>query len=112
MPDHDPQREENARTQPRRRHRVFDNPGALSEGWYPVCAGLEAAHALPNPAGLETEISSVYRETTVLLAHHHLMMANGIDLRHFGSVHGLPVAFSHDVVDRGAGVFDWEVRGR
>ncbi len=201
---------ENERTQPARRHRVFNNPRALAEGWYPVCAaktlrsnkpvsfkllgqrlavfrdaqgrpraldafcphmgadlangsvdggGLrcffhgwrfggdgcldrascgeapagdvrlnsypceekyghvwvyaarEAPGGVPSPAGLEGESVSVLRESSALLAHHHLMMANGIDLRHFGSVHGLPVAFEHRVVERGGGVFDWEVEG-
>lgn len=202
---------ENERTQPARRHRAFNNPRALTEGWYPVCpsaalavrkpvsfkllgqrlavfrderglaraldafcphmgadlangrveggalrcffhgwrfdgqgcldraacgeppagdvrlnsypceekyghvwvyAGLEAAGPVPSPARLDGEVASAYRESSVLLAHHHLMMANGIDLRHFGSVHGLPVAFEHRVVERGGGVFDWEVEGR
>lgn len=201
---------ENAGTQPLRRHRVFNNPAVLTEGWYPVClsselgtkkprtfkildqrlavfrgadgrpcavdafcphmgadlsngcveggkvrcffhgwrfdgdgaldrdscgeapagevrlngypveekygfvwvfSGLRASGPVPSPARLDGPAVSAFRETTVLLAHHHLMMANGIDLRHFGSVHGLPAAFEHRVRESGPGVFDWEVEG-
>lgn len=210
MPPSPAPRPENARTQPLKPRRAFNNPGALTEGWYPVCpsaelardrprtfallgqrlavfrdgagapraldafcphmgadlangevrggalrcffhgwafggdgcldrsscgeppagevrlnsypaeekygfiwvyAGLSARHPLPSPAGLDGPLVAVHRESTVLLAHHHLMMANGVDLRHFGSVHGLPASFEFRVRDAAPGVFDWEVEG-
>jgi hypothetical protein len=47
-----------------------------------------------------------------LYAHHHALMAGGIDLQHFASVHELEIDFALDVADAAPGVADWRLRGR
>lgn len=70
-----------------------------------------ASHALPKPPGLEDqELSALFLKEVTLFAHHHVMMANGIDLQHFASVHKLDIDFDY-TIEAADGVFDWTLRG-
>ena len=81
-------------------------------GFVWVYAAPQAPYPVPQPPGLEgMELQSFYVGTTVLHAHHHVMMANGIDLQHFSTVHDLDVRFRHTVQERSPLSLDWEVRG-
>lgn len=202
---------ENVRTQPRARHRVFDNPDVVTEAWYPVCLAHElergeaasfllgrqrvvlfrgadgharaldafcphmgadlgngrvvgdtlecyfhqwrfdgegrlcgmrasgelpsgvknrnypteekyglvwiysaatAPYPVPDCAGLEGEsVVSWQLATPTLFAHHHVMMAGGIDLQHFASVHHLDVRFELDVAAVRPEIADWKLEG-
>ncbi len=71
-----------------------------------------AAHPLPVCPGLEGKaVAALHLGRVTLYAHHHAMMAGGIDLQHFGSVHELDVDFELDISERGAGVADWNLSG-
>lgn len=202
---------ENVRTQPRARHRVFDNPEVVTEAWYPVClarelargetasfllgrqrlvvfrgqdgrvraldafcphmgadlgngrvvgdtiecyfhqwrfdgegrlcamraagelpngvkndaypveekyglvwvyAGAVAPYPVPDCAGLEGQPVVAWQLATPLLfAHHHVMMAGGVDLQHFASVHALDVDFELSVEPVRPEIADWRLEG-
>jgi phenylpropionate dioxygenase-like ring-hydroxylating dioxygenase large terminal subunit len=71
-----------------------------------------AAHPLPVCPGLEgVEVAAFHLGRVTLYAHHHAMMAGGIDLQHFASVHDLEVDFDLDVEEREPGVADWKLAG-
>jgi nitrite reductase/ring-hydroxylating ferredoxin subunit len=71
-----------------------------------------AAHPLPVCPGLEgEEVAAIHLGRVRLFAHHHAMMAGGIDLQHFSSVHGLDIDFELAVDEREAGVADWNLAG-
>ncbi len=82
-------------------------------GFVWVYAGGEhPPYPVPEPPGLEgEELVSVHVTGPLLHAHHHVMMAGGIDLLHFASVHGIDAAFEHTVVEHSPEVADWSVRG-
>ncbi len=80
-------------------------------GWIWVYAGDTPTHALADPPGTEGTMVAWHLGSPVLYAHHHVMMVGGIDLQHFGSVHGLDVAFEVQVDDAGAAVSDWTLQG-
>lgn len=96
-------------------------PGSVKLQSYPVeekfgfiwvYSGQKAPYAVPNPAGLESkELSSIYLGSAFLHVHHHVMMASGIDLQHFSSVHGLDINFKYQVQQKNASIFDWELEG-
>jgi phenylpropionate dioxygenase-like ring-hydroxylating dioxygenase large terminal subunit len=82
-------------------------------GFVWVYAGEKPTHNVPEPPGLEGEELVSWHVTGPLLhAHHHVMMAGGIDLLHFASVHGIDAAFEHEVFERSQHVADWHVRGQ
>jgi nitrite reductase/ring-hydroxylating ferredoxin subunit len=71
-----------------------------------------AAHPLPVCPGLEgDDVIALHLGRVRLYAHHHALMAGGIDLQHFASVHGLDIDFELDVAERAAGVADWRLAG-
>jgi len=71
-----------------------------------------AAHPLPVCPGLEgQEIMAFHLGRVRLYAHHHAMMAGGIDLQHFGSVHNLSIGFDLQIEELAAGVADWKLSG-
>jgi nitrite reductase/ring-hydroxylating ferredoxin subunit len=81
-------------------------------GFVWVFAGEKAHHPLPTSPGLEGQKVLAHHLGTVrLFAHHHAMMAGGIDLQHFATVHRLDVDLSFEVLPREPGVADWQVRG-
>lgn len=81
-----------------------------------VYSAPEAGHALPKPATLDhlehKQLEALFIKEATLFAHHHVMMANGVDLQHFASVHGLDIAFDYQITNQADGVFDWTLRGQ
>ncbi|MDB4968625.1 MAG: hypothetical protein JWN44_4314 [Myxococcales bacterium] len=81
-------------------------------GFVWIYSAAVAAHALPVCPGLEdADVAAWHLGRVRLYAHHHAMMAGGIDLQHFGSVHDLDVDFALEVAEREAGVADWKLSG-
>ncbi len=81
-------------------------------GFIWVYPGEEPTHKVPEPPGLEgEELVSWHIPGPLLFAHHHVMMAGGIDLLHFASVHGIDAAFEHEVIERAPDMADFRVRG-
>ncbi len=77
-----------------------------------VYSGSVAPYPVPTCPGLEGhEVASLRVGTVTLYAHHHVMMAGGIDLQHFASVHNLDIDFDLEVEHREAGVADWKLAG-
>ena len=95
---------------PRVRTRAW--PVAEKYGWIWVHAGDTPSHPIPDAPGLEGgEVLAWHLASPLLFAHHHVMMAGGIDLQHFASVHDFDVAFDLQVRDRGQNVVDFVLRG-
>jgi phenylpropionate dioxygenase-like ring-hydroxylating dioxygenase large terminal subunit len=86
-------------------------PTAEAYGWVWAWAGARPTHAVPAPPGLEgRDLVHRHVATVRLLSHHHAMMAGGIDVQHFASVHGLSADL--DVrIDEQPHTADWHVRG-
>ncbi len=80
-------------------------------GWIWVYAGDHPNHPVPDPPGDAGPMVAWHLGSPVLYAHHHVMMVGGIDLQHFGSVHGLDIAFEVEVDDATASVSDWTLGG-
>jgi nitrite reductase/ring-hydroxylating ferredoxin subunit len=81
-------------------------------GFVWVYSAKVAAHPLPVCPGLEGgEVAALHLGRVTLYAHHHAMMAGGIDLQHFASVHGLDIDFALDVDESDGGVADWRLSG-
>ncbi len=80
-----------------------------------VFSASEANHKLPKPVTFEHyqhhELDALYIKEANLFAHHHIMMANGVDLQHFASVHNLDIAFDYQIKTDTPGIFDWTLRG-
>lgn len=77
-----------------------------------VFAGPLATHEIPAPPGLENdEVDWIFIRRCTLFAHHHVMMANGLDTQHFSAVHGLDIDFEFEVQQTNPYVFDWVLRG-
>lgn len=77
-----------------------------------VWAGPEAAYPVPDLPGLEgEEVAFAHLGEVTLYAHHHVMMAGGIDLQHFAAVHDLDVDFELEVDEKAPGVCDFALRG-
>jgi nitrite reductase/ring-hydroxylating ferredoxin subunit len=82
-------------------------------GFLWVFSAPVASHPLPVCPGLDgCEVDALHLGRVRLFAHHHAMMAGGIDLQHFASVHDLDVDFDLDVVDLTPGVAEWRLRGQ
>lgn len=93
--------------------RVRSWPVEEAYGLIWVWAGERPAHPVPRPPGLEQGEVLVRRLGRVrLYAHHHVMMAGGIDVQHFASVHGLSADMDVRVEPAGELVMDWHMRGR
>lgn len=99
---------------------VFQNVGnrayatAEGYGWIWVFAGPAAeAPPLPVPPGFEDRpLSALDLGEITLYVHPHIMMANAVDLQHFGAVHGLDMAFDYQIEESRPGVFDWRLQGQ
>jgi phenylpropionate dioxygenase-like ring-hydroxylating dioxygenase large terminal subunit len=88
---------------------------------YPVCekygfiwvfAGDKETFSVPHPPGLEEfQVSALYFKRVKLFAHHHVMMAGGIDLKHFKTVHNLDIDFKFEVEERDS-TFIWKLEGK
>ncbi|MCG8671823.1 MAG: aromatic ring-hydroxylating dioxygenase subunit alpha [Pseudomonadales bacterium] len=73
----------------------------------------EAAHSMLKPSGLEqSDVSAYYFGEVELFAHHHVMMANGVDLQHFATVHDLDIKFDFDIDENNDGTFIWRLKGK
>lgn len=81
-------------------------------GFLWVYAGERPAHPVPTCPGLEgAEVAALHVGRVKLYAHHHAMMAGGIDLQHFASVHRLQVDFDLAITRPAEGVADWQISG-
>ena len=83
-------------------------------GFIWVYSAAEAPYSVPNPPGFvssEERLAATHLKEAVLYAHHHVMMANGIDLQHFSAVHNLDVEFDFEVEDTNDHVFEWNLEG-
>jgi nitrite reductase/ring-hydroxylating ferredoxin subunit len=95
-------------------------PCLVKQGTYPVqekygqvwvFAGLEADHEVPVAPGLEDfDADAIFIKEIKLFAHHHVLMAGGIDLNHFATVHNLDMEFDFSVKEEGS-EFKWELEG-
>lgn len=93
------------------RNRVYPVTEGYGHIW--VFSAEEALHPLPKPAQLEEmDLTAHMAQEIRLFAHHHVMMANGIDLQHFAAVHNLDIEFDYQVKDSQDGVFEWTLRGK
>lgn len=82
-------------------------------GYIWVFSAPEATHDLPVPPTFENQKLTAYCLGEIeLYVHHHVMMANGIDLQHFATVHNLDIEFDYQIQDQQNGVFDWTLRGQ
>lgn len=78
-----------------------------------VYAGDKAKHNVIHPPALESdEVSAWYLKEITLFAHHHIMMANGVDLQHFATVHEIDIKFDYDVSENTDGTFVWKLKGK
>jgi nitrite reductase/ring-hydroxylating ferredoxin subunit len=92
--------------------RLASYPVAERYGFIWVYSAETAAHPLPSCPGLEgQEVEALHLGRVRLYAHHHAMMAGGVDLQHFASVHDLDIEFALEVAEREPGVADWNLRG-
>ncbi|MBI5201375.1 MAG: Rieske 2Fe-2S domain-containing protein [Elusimicrobia bacterium] len=81
-------------------------------GFVWVYPAERAPYAVPAPAGLEgKELAFAHLGSYDLYAHQHVLMASGIDLQHFFSVHGVSADFDFEVEALGPGRADWKVEG-
>ncbi len=93
---------------------VHTRPWPVEEkyGWLWAWAGPSPHHPLPDPPGMEGQPMVAWHLASPLLyAHHHVMMAGGIDLQHFASVHNLDISFHLEVHEGEDGVADWRLQG-
>lgn len=76
-----------------------------------VYSGHEADHPVPVAPGLEeSDADALYVKEITLFAHHHVLMAGGIDLNHFATVHNLDIDFKFDVEEDNS-QFTWKLEG-
>jgi len=82
-------------------------------GWIWVFSAKgDAPYPVPSPPGLEGQpLDALHIGAPKLFAHHHVMMANGIDLQHFSAVHNLDVDFEYTVEESQPNVFEWNLEG-
>ena len=98
---------------PPRGARVTAYPVEERYGFLWIFSAPIASHPLPVCPGLDgCEVDAFHLGRVRLFAHHHAMMAGGIDLQHFASVHDLDVDFDLAVVDLAPGVAEWRLRGQ
>ena len=75
-------------------------PAEEKYGFIWVYSAQEAPYPVPVPSGLEGgEIESWHIASARLLAHHHVMIAGGVDLLHFATVHKLDVDFDLEATE-------------
>ncbi len=99
-------------TAPPSRARVRTWPVHEAFGVIWLFSAEQATHPFPTCPGLEGAAVAAFDLGTVrLYAHHHAMMAGGIDLQHFKAVHGVDIAFAHETVESDGGVLDYRLEG-
>ncbi len=84
-------------------------------GFLWVYAGEKAPYPVPDCPGLEGKaVVSLHLGAPLLFAHHHVMMAGGVDLQHFATVHGLDMQFELSVEEReeGGQLVDFRLAGK
>lgn len=90
-------------------------PAGERYGWIWVYAGPEARHPIPSPPGFEdlpeAELDCVPFGPIDLFVHHHVMIASGIDLAHFRSVHGIDIEFDFETEEQDDGQVVWKLEG-
>ncbi len=87
-------------------------PAATAYGFVWAYSAPVAPYPVPTCAGLEGgEVVSWHLGRRRLYAHHHAMMAGGIDVQHFASVHDLDIEFELDIERKGATIADWHLGG-
>lgn len=70
-------------------------------------------HEVPSPPELEKEeLTSIHLKKIKLFVHHHVMMAGGIDLQHFKSVHQIDLKFKYQVENHNNGSITWHLEGQ
>lgn len=80
-------------------------------GYIWVFSAPIADHSVPVAPGLEeTDADALYVKEISLFAHHHVLMAGGIDLNHFATVHNLDMEFNFDVQEQDS-EFVWKLEG-
>ena len=81
-------------------------------GFIWVFSAPEADHSVPVAPGLEeSDADALFVKEITLFAHHHVLMAGGIDLNHFATVHNLDMEFDFDVKEEGS-EFEWQLEGK
>lgn len=81
-------------------------------GFVWVYSGRVAPYPVPSAPGLEgDDVLSWHFASPLLFAHHHVMMAGGIDLLHFATVHDLDVRFEVQLEEHDAQRIDWKLEG-
>lgn len=81
-------------------------------GYIWIYPGTKTTHSVPSPPMLENfEHWAIHLKSIKLFVHHHVMMAGGIDLQHFKSVHHIDLKFNYRVDDHGDGTFTWHLKG-
>lgn len=82
-------------------------------GYIWIYPGEKAEHNVPSPPMLnDSSLSAIHLKSIKLFVHHHVMMAGGIDLQHFKSVHHIDLKFNYQVEDHGDGSFTWHLKGK
>lgn len=90
---------------------VSSYPVEEKYGYIWVYSGHEADHEVPVAPGLEqSDADALFVKEITLFAHHHVLMAGGIDLNHFATVHNLDIDFKFDVEEEGS-QFVWKLEG-
>ncbi|WPU65434.1 Rieske 2Fe-2S domain-containing protein [Peredibacter starrii] len=81
-------------------------------GFIWIYPGKNPTHSVPQPPGLlNQEVDALYLKKLKLYAHHHVMMAGGIDLQHFKSVHKVDIKFDYQIIEHGKHVYTWDLSG-
>ena len=87
-------------------------PAQDAHGWLWVYSAPVAHYPVPSAPGLEgRETIAMYLGKVTLFAHHHAMMAGGIDVQHFATVHNLDIDFQVDIDDSDDSVAEWHLEG-
>jgi nitrite reductase/ring-hydroxylating ferredoxin subunit len=95
-----------------KRARLASYPVEEKYGAIWVYSAETADHPLPTCPGLDdAPVRAYHLGKTRLYAHHHVMMAGGIDLRHFETVHNFNIDFELDITEKAGGVADWNLSG-
>jgi phenylpropionate dioxygenase-like ring-hydroxylating dioxygenase large terminal subunit len=82
-------------------------------GYIWIYTGETPSHFVTHPAGLENQkVSALFIKEVTLFAHHHILMASGIDIQHFASVHNLDIDFQYQAQETEPNVYEWTLSGK
>lgn len=82
-------------------------------GFIWVYSSKTPAHPVPNPPSLKgEEVEAIFIKDATLFAHHHVLMASGIDLQHFSSVHNLDIDFKFEIDESVPNTYQWNLEGK